>query len=44
VFVAPLLVLLGGYALRHVTLDLGQASTRREYTTQYDPTLLARLK
>ena len=44
VLVAPLLVLLGGYALRHVTLDLGQASTWQEYTTQYDPALLERLK
>ena len=44
VLIAPLLVLLGGYALRHVTLDLGQASTWQEYATQYDPALLQRLK
>jgi len=37
-------VLFGGYVLRHVTLDLGQASTWQEYATQYDSTLLERLK
>jgi len=44
VLLAPLLVLLGGYVLRQVTLDLGQASTWHEYTVQYDPGLLERLR
>ena len=44
VLAAPLLVLFGGYVLRHVTLDLGQESTWQEYSTQYDPALFERLK
>lgn len=44
VVLAPLLVLFGGYLLRQVTLDIGQASTWNEYTVQYDPGLLERLR
>jgi len=44
VLAAPLLVLFGGYVLRHVTLELGQESTWQEYSTQYDPALFERLK
>ena len=43
VLMAPLLVLFGGYMLRHVTLEVGQMSTWNNYTTQYDPALLERL-
>jgi len=41
--IASLLVLLGGYMLRHVTLEVGQASTWSSYDTQYDSALLDRL-
>jgi protein NrfD len=40
---APVLVLVGGYALRHVVMDAGQESTWTQYSTQYDSELLQRL-
>ncbi len=40
---APVLVLVGGYALRQVVLDAGQESTWTSYSTQYDSDLLQRL-
>ena len=40
---APLLVLFGGYMLRHVTLELGQHSHWNQYEIQFDPKLLERL-
>ncbi|MGB5510682.1 MAG: NrfD/PsrC family molybdoenzyme membrane anchor subunit [Woeseiaceae bacterium] len=41
--VAPVLVLLGGYVLRQVMLDVGQESTWTNYSTQYNSELLQRL-
>jgi formate-dependent nitrite reductase membrane component NrfD len=41
--VAPVLVLVGGYALRQVMLDAGQESTWTRYPTQYSAELLQRL-
>lgn len=41
---APVLVLVGGYALRQVVLDAGQESTWTNYSTQYDSELLQRLQ
>ena len=40
---APVLVLLGGYALRQIVLDAGQESTWTSYDTQYSAELLQRL-
>ena len=40
---APVLVLVGGYALRQVVLDAGQESTWTNYATQYNAELLQRL-
>jgi len=40
---APVLVLIGGYALRQVVMDAGQESTWTEYSTQYNAELLERL-
>ena len=40
---APVLVLIGGYALRQVVLDAGQESTWTNYSTQYNSELLLRL-
>lgn len=44
VTLGPVLVLVGGYMLRHVMLDVGQVSTWNEYTIQYDHQLLDRLQ
>jgi formate-dependent nitrite reductase membrane component NrfD len=41
---APLLVLAGGYLLRHLTVELGQLSTWTDYAIQFDPVLLERLR
>jgi formate-dependent nitrite reductase membrane component NrfD len=41
---APVLVLLGGYVLRQVMLDIGQESTWTPYPTQYNAELLDRLQ
>ncbi len=41
---APVLVLLGGYVLRQVMLDVGQESSWTNYPTQYNSELLERLK
>lgn len=41
---APVLVLIGGYALRQVMLDAGQESTWTNYQTQYNSELLQRLQ
>lgn len=43
-FVSPLLVLYGGYMLRHVTVELGQVSSWTGYARQFDPTLLELLR
>jgi len=40
---APVLVLIGGYALRQVVLDAGQESTWTSYPSQYNAELLQRL-
>jgi len=40
---APVLVLIGGYALRQVVLDAGQESTWTNYSTQFNSELLQRL-
>ena len=40
---APVLVIIGGYALRQVVLDAGQESTWTHYETQYSSELLERL-
>lgn len=40
---APVLVLLGGYALRQIMLDAGQESSWTSYDTQYNSELLERL-
>ena len=42
--IAPVLVLIGGYALRQVVLDIGQESTWTRYPTQYNSELLDRLQ
>jgi formate-dependent nitrite reductase membrane component NrfD len=41
--VAPVLVLLGGYVLRQVMVDVGQESTWTRYDTQYNAELMQRL-
>lgn len=41
---APVLVLIGGYALRQIVLDAGQESTWTSYETQYDAELLERVR
>ena len=41
---APVLVLIGGYALRQVMIDVGQESTWTNYPIQYDAQLLDRLE
>ncbi len=41
---APVLVLVGGYALRQIVLDAGQESTWTNYDTQYSAELLQRLQ
>ena len=43
VMIGPALVLLGGYMLRHITVDVGQITTWTEYSIQYDRQLLDRL-
>ncbi|MCB1875379.1 MAG: polysulfide reductase NrfD [Chromatiales bacterium] len=40
VFLGPLLVLIGGYLLRQLTVDLGQVSTWTNYASQFNPQLL----
>ncbi len=42
-YLAPLLVLYGGFMLRHVTVEVGQLTTWIEYSNQFDPGLLERL-
>ncbi len=41
--IAPVLVLLGGYVLRQVMIDIGQESTWTRYDTQYNAELQDRL-
>ncbi|HSN52872.1 MAG TPA: NrfD/PsrC family molybdoenzyme membrane anchor subunit [Woeseiaceae bacterium] len=41
--IAPVLVLLGGYVLRQVMVDVGQESTWTRYDTQYNAELMQRL-
>jgi formate-dependent nitrite reductase membrane component NrfD len=43
-FVAAVLVLFGGYTLRHVMMEVGQESTWTSYETQYNAELLQRLE
>jgi len=40
---APVLVLVGGYALRAITVDLGQETTWINYESEFNPQLLERL-
>jgi hypothetical protein len=40
---APVLVLIGGYVLRQVMVDVGQESTWTSYPSQYNAELLDRL-
>ncbi len=42
--VAAVLVLFGGYTLRHVMMEVGQESTWTQYDTQYNTELLQRLE
>ena len=42
--VAPVLVLIGGYALRQVMLDVGQESTWTRYESQYSAEVLERME
>ncbi|MBT8093200.1 MAG: polysulfide reductase NrfD [Gammaproteobacteria bacterium] len=42
--VAPVLVLIGGYALRQVMLDVGQDSTWTRYESQYSAEILERME
>lgn len=44
VTLGPVLVLVGGYMLRQVMMDVGQASTWTDYPSQYDMQLLQRLE
>lgn len=41
--IAPVLVLLGGYVLRQVMIDIGQENSWIQYDTQYNAELLQRL-
>ena len=41
---APVLVLVGGYVLRDVTVRLGQETTWIDYTSEYDAALLQRVE
>ena len=41
---APVLVLIGGYALRQIVLDVGQESTWTSYPSQYSAELLERMR
>jgi formate-dependent nitrite reductase membrane component NrfD len=40
----PVLVLLGGYVLRHVTVNLGQETSWQDYGYEHNPQLLERAK
>lgn len=40
----PILVLLGGYVLRHVTVNLGQETSWRDYPMEHNPQLLERVR
>ena len=40
---APILVLAGGYLLRHITVEIGQVTTWQAYAQAYDARLLERL-
>ncbi len=40
----PILVLLGGYLLRHVTVNLGQETAWQDYRMEHNPQLLERVK
>jgi formate-dependent nitrite reductase membrane component NrfD len=40
----PILVLLGGYALRHITVNLGQETAWQDYGYEHNPQLLERVK
>ena len=42
-YLAPLLVLYGGFMLRHITVEVGQLTTWIEYSNQFDPGLFERL-
>ena len=43
VALAPVLVLVGGYVLRQVAVDVGQSGNWTQYATQFNPALLERL-
>ncbi|MEN8179519.1 MAG: NrfD/PsrC family molybdoenzyme membrane anchor subunit [Pseudomonadota bacterium] len=40
----PILVLLGGYLLRHITVNLGQETAWQDYRMEHNPQLLERVK
>lgn len=42
--ISPLLVLYGGYMLRHLTVELGQTSSYLSYVNAFDPALLDLLR
>ena len=42
--ISPLLVLVGGYLLRQITVDVGQETTWVQYTEQFNTELLDRLR
>ena len=43
-FLAPVLILIGGYVLRQVMIDIGQESTWTSYPTQFNAELFERLQ
>ena len=40
---APLLILVGGYLLREITVDIGQRTAYQQYVEEYDARRLERL-
>ncbi|MEJ2327257.1 MAG: polysulfide reductase NrfD [Chromatiaceae bacterium] len=43
VFLAPILVLVGGFLLRQIAIDIGQDTGWTHFSAQFDPSLLERL-
>jgi protein NrfD len=43
VFLAPVLVLIGGFLLRQIAIDIGQDTSWTHFSAQFDPSLLDRL-
>jgi predicted ABC-type sugar transport system permease subunit len=42
--IAPVLVLLGGYMLRAIAVNLGQETTWTSYESEFNPELLERVR